>query len=126
VNKLSLALVLSSAVLGTWQVSRAQNPPPAANNSAVNVRDRNPDAMTAGQQSNAKGDIELTSQIRRAVVKDGTLSMTAHNIKIVSSGGIVTLRGPVQTEGEKQSIGRKARAIAGAKNVDNQLEVENH
>jgi hyperosmotically inducible periplasmic protein len=81
--------------------------------------------MTAGQQSNAKGDIELTSQIRRAVVKDDTLSMTAHNIKIVSSGGMVTLRGPVQTKREKQAIGRKAQAIAGAKNVDNQLEVEN-
>lgn len=125
-NKLALALILSSALLGTWGVSHAQNPPPAPNNSAVNVRDRNPDAITAGQQSNAKGDIELTSQIRRAVVKDDTLSMTAHNIKIVSSGGMVTLRGPVQTKREQQSIGRKARAIAGAKNVDNQLEVENH
>jgi osmotically-inducible protein OsmY len=100
------------------------SPPVAPNNSAVNVRDRAPGAMTAGEQSNAKGDVVLTRKIRRAVVKDSSLSMLAHNVKIVTANGNVTLRGPVNSEAEKVAIARKAKAIAGAGNVDNQLEVK--
>jgi osmotically-inducible protein OsmY len=97
----------------------------APDNSAVNVRDRAPDAMTAGQQSNAKSDVELTREIRRAVVKDDSLSTLAHNVKIVAANGSVILRGPVKTEQEKVDIANKAQAIAGANKVDNQLEVKN-
>jgi osmotically-inducible protein OsmY len=103
----------------------AQGSPPAApDNSAVNARDRAPGAMTAGQQSNAKSDVEITREIRRAVVKDNSLSMLAHNVKIVSANGNVTLRGPVKTEEEKTAIASKAQAIAGAGKVDDQLEVK--
>jgi osmotically-inducible protein OsmY len=101
-----------------------ESPPPAPDNSAVNVRDRAPGAMTADQQSNAKSDVELTRRIRRAVVKDHSLSMLAHNVKIVSANGSVTLRGPVKTEEEKSAVASKAQAIAGAGNVNNQLEVK--
>lgn len=120
-----LMLALSLSLLGLASVTMAQNPTPAApDNSGVNVRDRNPEAMTAGQQSNAKGDVELTRRIRRAVVKDNSLSMMAHNVKIISANGGVILRGPVKTEEEKAAIARKAQAIAGADKVDNQLEVK--
>jgi hyperosmotically inducible periplasmic protein len=98
--------------------------PAAPDNSAVNVRDRAPGAMTAGQQSNAKSDVEIAREIRRAVVKDRSLSMLAHNVKIVSANGSVTLRGPVKTEEEKTAIASKAQAIAGAGKVDDQLEVK--
>jgi hyperosmotically inducible protein len=98
--------------------------PPAPDNSAVNVRDRAPGAMTADQQSNAKSDMELTRKTRRAVVKDHSLSMLAHNVKIVSANGSVTLRGPVKTEEERTAVASKAQAIAGAGNVNNQLEVK--
>ena len=118
-------LALSLGLLGLASVTMAQNPPPVApDNSGVNVRDRNPETMTAGQQSNAKGDVELTRRIRRAVVKDNSLSMMAHNVKIISANGSVILRGPVKTEQEKAAIARKAQAIAGADKVDNQLEVK--
>ena len=80
--------------------------------------------MTAGQQSNSKGDVELTRKIRRAVVKDGSLSMMAHNVKIISANGNVILRGPVKTKEEKAAVANKAQAIAGADKVDNQLEVK--
>src|ERR1700761_3214177 len=93
----------------------AQNSTPVApNNSGINVRDRPDNAMTAGQQSNAKGDVQLTARIRRAIVKDDSLSTMAHNIKIVSANGDVVLRGPVKTAHEKRVIGEKAAAIAGA------------
>jgi hyperosmotically inducible periplasmic protein len=124
-KRIALTLILSSALLGPGTVTMAQNSPPAApDNSAVNVRDRAPGAMTAGQQSNAKSDVEITREIRRAVVKDHSLSMLAHNVKIVSANGSVTLRGPVKTEEEKSAIASKAQAIAGAGKVDDQLEVK--
>ena len=120
------SVLFALALCSLCSIAVAQSPTPAPNNSGINVRDRSPQAVTAGQQSNAKEDIELTRQIRRAVVKDKSLSMAAHNIKIISDGGIVVLRGPVKTAQEKDAIGEKARAIAGAKNVQNQLEIEQH
>jgi hyperosmotically inducible protein len=124
-KRLALMLVLSSALLGLGSVTMAQDSTPTApNNSAVNVRDRVPDAMTADQQSNTKSDMTTTREIRQAVVKDHSLSVLAHNVKIVSANGKVTLRGPVNTEKEKITIARKARAIAGRGNVDNQIEVK--
>ena len=121
----ALTLVLSLSLIGLCSLTLAQNSPPAQpDNTAVNVRDRNPDAMTADRQSNAKSDEELTAEIRRAVVKDDSLSMLAHNVKIVSANGSVILRGPVKTEEEKTAIASKAQAIAGADKVDNQLEVK--
>ena len=124
-KRIALTLVASWALLGLCTVTMAQDSAPVApNNTAVNVRDRAPDAITAGEQSNAKGDVALTRKIRRAVVKDHGLSMLAHNVKIVTANGNVTLRGPVNSEAEKVAIARKAKAIAGARNVDNQLEVK--
>jgi osmotically-inducible protein OsmY len=118
-------LVLSSALLGVGSVTKAQDMAPTApNNSAVNVRDRAPDSMTADQQSNTKSDMTTTREIRRAIVKDHSLSILAHNVKIVSVNGKVTLRGPVNTQEEKVTIASKAQAIAGRGNVDNQLEVK--
>ena len=121
-KQIALTLVLSAALLLLGTVAMAQESAP--DNSAVNVRDRSPVAMTSGEQSNAKTDLELTRAIRRAVVKDPALSMLAHNVKIVTANGSVTLRGPVKTEEEKAAIASKAQQLAGADKVDNQLEVK--
>ena len=124
-KRIAFTLVLGSILLGLGTVTMAQDSTPIApNNSAVNARDRAPGAMTADQQSNATSDVELTRKIRQAVVGDDSLSMLAHNVKIVSANGNVTLRGPVNSEAEKVAIASKAKAIAGAGNVDNQLEVK--
>ncbi len=121
----ALTLILSVALLGVGTGTMAQNSPPVApDNSGVNLRDRAPGAMTADQQSNAKSDVELTREIRRAVVKDSSLSTLAHNVKIVSVNGSVTLRGPVKTVEEKTVIASKAQAIAGPDKVVNELEVK--
>ena len=124
-KRLALTLVMFSTLLGLGVVAMAQDSTPRApDNSAVNIRDRAPGAMTAGQQSNSTSDVELTRRIRRAVVQDHSLSMLAHNVKIISTNGAVMLRGPVKTEEEKTAIANKAQAIAGAGKVDNQLEVK--
>src|SRR6202023_3314366 len=108
-KKFAAALVLSSALLGLGTASMAQDSPnDAPDNTAVNVRDRAPGAMTAGQQSNAKSDVELTREIRQAVVKDDSLSMLAHNVKIVAANGSVILRGAVKTGQGKVAIPKKA------------------
>ena len=75
-------------------------------------------------QGNGSADLKITQQIRQAVVADSSLSFTAKNVKIITSNGRVTLRGPVNSDQERQAIDASARKVAGATNVDNQLEVK--
>jgi hyperosmotically inducible periplasmic protein len=122
---LASVLILSLTLVGSATVITAQESKPVApDNSAVNVRDQDQAALTAGQQSNTKADLELTRQIRRAVMKDDSLSMMAQNVKIMSAHGDVILRGPVETERETTLVASKAQSIAGVDKVDNQLEVK--
>jgi osmotically-inducible protein OsmY len=86
---------------------------PAPDNTKTNERDRNTNAPTADQQKNNPSDRELTQQIRQAIMQDKTLSTYAHNVKIISQNGTVTLKGPVRTEDEKQAIEAKANEVAG-------------
>lgn len=95
----------------------------APDNTARNTRDRQPNAKTADQQSNTKSDVDVTRQIRRAIVADQALSANAHNVKIITRGGKVTLKGPVRNQDEKQLVEAKAIEIAGAGNVRNQISV---
>lgn len=96
---------------------------PAADNTKVNERDRAKGAVTAGSQKMNAADRELTRKIRKSVYDDKNLSSSAHNVKIISQDGAVTLRGPVKTLAEKESIASKAIAIAGKDKVTNQIDV---
>jgi hyperosmotically inducible periplasmic protein len=78
---------------------------------------------TADSQKNDKSDLATTAKIRKAIVHDKTLSIEAHNIKIVTQAGNVTLRGHVKSDDEKQAILAKTREIAGNGNIDDELEV---
>ena len=92
-------------------------------NSGRNVRDRDDQNKTTGDQSENEADRTITQNIRRAVTADDSLSTNAKNVKIITNNGIVTLRGPVKSEKEKAEIEAKAKQVAGVKSVDNQLEV---
>src|SRR5689334_18716330 len=117
--RFALATFVLPAMLAMGSVAWAQAATPTApNNTGINVRDRDAGAMTAGQQSNRTSDVNLTRQRRHAVEKDNTLSTGAHNVKIVSVDGMVTLRSPAKTEQEKAAIGSKAQKFAGRDNVD--------
>jgi hyperosmotically inducible protein len=120
-----ITVLATVALLSATQISaRAQNPTPLApDNSGINVRDRNPAAITAGEQSNSKSDLKLTRQIRKAIMADKSLSIVAKNVKIISSNGDVVLRGPVKSGEEKAAIGDKASSIAGVNKVNNELEI---
>ena len=100
----------------------AQDKP--VDNSAINQRDRSGETETSGDQSNSSDDVKVTAAIRRAVVKDHSLSTMAKNIKIITSNRMVTLRGPVKSADEKTTIEKLARAAAPQVQLENQLEVK--
>jgi hyperosmotically inducible periplasmic protein len=92
-------------------------------NTAINKRDRNSVAKTPIDQNENKKDIDVTATIRKRVVAI-KMSVNAHNVKIMTQDGKVTLRGPVKSADEKKQIEDIARDVAGKANVDSQLEVE--
>ena len=80
--------------------------------------------MTPGDQGGSESDRELTRRIRRVITQNSQLSSAGKNVKIMTVNGQVTLRGPVQDEGESKAIADAATSIAGAGSVDNQLEAK--
>jgi hyperosmotically inducible protein len=96
---------------------------PAADNAKNNKGDQSSGAMTADKQKMNPADRDLTKKVRAALHSDSTLSTYAHNIKIVSQDGKVTLKGPVRSDDEKSAVEAKATEIAGAGNVTSQLTV---
>jgi hyperosmotically inducible protein len=94
-----------------------------ADNTAKNERDREEPTKTPFDQEEDKGDIAITAAIRQAVVGDDSLSVNAKNVKIITADGVVTLRGPVESDGEKTTIAKLAQTTEGVQRVDNQLEI---
>jgi osmotically-inducible protein OsmY len=120
-GELALAAMLFSP--GTLTAAQ-QSEAPSSDNTKVNKRDRKSAEPTADQATNKKSDRELMRQIRRAVVGDKSLSTYAHNVKIISENGKVTLKGPVHSEDEKRAIEAKATQVAGDGNVTNEITVK--
>ena len=119
---LTTAFLMSSfGMVWAQQDNNASQVP--ADNTKVNQRDRNSNEPTADQQKENSSDRQLTAQIRRALVKDKSLSTDAHNVKIIAQGGNVTLKGAVKSDAEKQAIESKATQIAGDGKVTSELQV---
>jgi hyperosmotically inducible periplasmic protein len=118
-------LVLGGYACNSQPGEKTQTPAAttAPDNTERNVQDRSGATLTPGDQSERKADLDLTQRVRQAVVADESLSTNAHNIKIITSNGVVTLRGPVNSAQEKASIDAKVQQIAGATKVNNQLEI---
>lgn len=113
----SIILLSLGMMPGSFAQTEA-TPDNSGNNKAQNR------SQTADQQNNKTSDREMTAKIRRAVVADKSLSTYGHNVKIIVSGGAVTLKGPVHSDDEKQKIAAKAGEIAGQDKVTNQLTVK--
>lgn len=94
-----------------------------ADNTGKNVRDREDRTLTPMDQSNKKEDLDVTANIRKALMDDDTLSTNGRNVKVITRDGIVTLRGPVDSDQERVAIARTAQSVAGVRRVDNQLEI---
>jgi hyperosmotically inducible protein len=121
----SLSLLGATLFLSASLVAGApqQDQQPAPDNSKTNQGDASKGATTAQQQKMDPADRNITKQIRSSIMNDKSLSTYAHNIKIITQDGKVTLKGPVRTADDKASIEAKAVAVAGADNVTDQLTV---
>lgn len=120
-GRLALSILLAA---GTLAMAQDASQTTAPDNTSVNKRDRDSSQPTADQQKENRSDKEITRDIRRSIMNDKSLSTYAHNVKIVSQNGMVTLKGPVRSEEEKSAIEAKATEVAGKDNVTSQLEVK--
>src|ERR1700735_1545911 len=116
----ALASVLLTPVASLSQDQSSAPTRTSPDNSAVNQTE----GKTADLQSDATSDGLLTKKIRQALIADKSLSTYGHNVKIITKDGSVTLKGPVQSQEEKQSIDSKTESIVGSPDkVTNQLTV---
>src|SRR6266436_2924135 len=120
---LCIGLLLGVGALARAQDSTGQQAPPAADNK-TNERDRSANEPTADQQKENHSDREITQQVRQSIMKDKSLSTYAHNIKIVTQNGQVTLKGAVRSEDEKRAIEAKAAEVAGQDKVSSELNIK--
>jgi len=116
-------LLLGSGTLVLAQDPAGQNAP-ASDNTKMNQRDQNPNQATADQQQNNPSDRYITQQVRAAIVADKDLSTYAHNVKVITQNGQVTLKGPVRSEDEKHAVEQKAAGVAGEGNVTSELTIK--
>jgi hypothetical protein len=106
--------------VSTWN---ADKPTAGADNTGINERDRTGSTKTPLDQGNGEVDLGITQTIRKAVVAEKSLSFSAKNVKIITLGGHVTLRGPVKTADERAKIVAFAKQAAGVLSVDDQIEI---
>ena len=118
-------LLVGALAIGTFAVASGQEPASRpADNTKINNRDRDANQPTADQQKENRSDREMTQQIRKAIANDKSLSTYAHNVKVITQNGTVTLKGPVKSEEEKKAVEAKAAEIAGEQKVTSQLEIK--
>ncbi|MFZ6875994.1 BON domain-containing protein [Undibacterium sp. Di27W] len=131
-NQLGIASLLCSAALPGTGFAADPAPPvitegkTASNvdNTAINKRDNYAGNKTPEDQFNSAADRNLLAEVRRAVVHDKSLSVMAHNIKIMVDAGNLTLRGPVKTADEKLKVEKIVQAVKGVKSINNSLDVK--
>jgi hyperosmotically inducible periplasmic protein len=121
---LCAGLLLGAGALASAREPSTQQASPAPDNTKVNERDRSQNEPTADQQKDNRSDRDITQQIRQSIMKDKSLSTYAHNVKIVTQGGQVTLKGPVRSEEEKKAIEGKAAEVAGDGKVTSELTIK--
>jgi hyperosmotically inducible periplasmic protein len=120
-SQIVLTILFSVATLTCYGQASDTKP----DNTKVNKRDRNSGEVTADQQKANATDRDLTKKIRQSVIADKSLSSYAHNVKIISQDGAVTLKGPVKSDDEKKAIVAKAVAVVGsADKVTDQMSVK--
>jgi len=124
VNMNWMRTVLAAGVLaaGSAGVGAGQSQTPAPDNTKTNKQHK--EEATADQGKNNQADREIMQKIRQSVMADKSLSTYAHNVKIISQGGQVTLKGPVRSDAEKTTIEQKAVEVAGAGKVTNEMTVK--
>jgi osmotically-inducible protein OsmY len=125
IQRLAQALVLTCAFSSSIVIAQepgSDKSSTAPDNTKLNQQDRNPDRVTADQQKENPSDLSITREIRKEITDDKSLSAYAHNVKIITQDGTVTLKGPVRTEDEKRIVEARAASVSG-KAVNSELRV---
>lgn len=115
--------VTTPAVVATDTNTTATDKPRAVDNSGQNETDKQGTSMTPMDQGTSEADINVTRTIRKALTGDSTLSTNAQNLKVITSNGVVVLRGPVASQAEADAVMGHARTAAGASRIENQIAV---
>jgi osmotically-inducible protein OsmY len=127
-TRLTLAVFILTSLAGPVHAEQSSTINLAENslveNTHQNERDKGNTTLTPEDQLESKADINITAHIRKAVYKNKDLSVNAQNIKIITRNGLVTLRGPVETEAEKMKVQQVVQHTQGVVQVDNQLEIK--
>lgn len=118
---LSLPLALTAIGCDKGAMNDTQVEP---DNTQINDRDADGTTLTPFDQSNDQADLDLAAKIREQVVGAKDMSIKGQNVKIITNGGKVVLRGPVASAAEKQEIEKIAVDAAGTGKVTNDLEVD--
>jgi hyperosmotically inducible protein len=122
-NKTTItALILCTSLTGSYVMAQTPSSVPA-DNAKSNKVDTSNTTATAGKQSNNPTDLDLTKRIRQTILADKSLSTYAHNVKIITVDGSVTLNGVVRSQDEKAAIEMKAANIAGKDRVTSDLKI---
>lgn len=101
----------------------AADPAVPPDNTGINARDTDGGSKTVFDQGNSESDRSITAAIRKQVVGNDSLSTNAHNVKIITDNGMVTLRGPVDSAQEKAAVEKAAKSVPGVKEVTSELQV---
>ena len=110
-----LAAMSIMLVVGPSQAQAPADKRAQPDNTGVNKGDQESGAVTADSQKMNAADQKLTANIRQAVIADKSFSTYAHNVKIISQNGTVTLKGPVRSSSESNRIAAMAaKAVQGS------------
>jgi osmotically-inducible protein OsmY len=115
------ALLLVTALAATSAFAQDAS---KVDNTRINQRDRQSEHATPFDQPNDAEDIKVAAAVRKAILNDDSLSVTAHNVKFVASDGTVILRGPVKNAAEKARVESIAKGVPGVATVENQLDTQ--
>jgi hyperosmotically inducible protein len=131
-NKPAMLIVMAAALGNSFALAddSAITVPPSAqggltgavDNSGINTRDRTGTTLIPQHQPNMPEDRQLLAAVRRAVVGEKALSSMAHNVKIFAVAGVVTLRGPVRSDVERDRVEQIAQTVPGVASVVNELD----
>jgi hypothetical protein len=124
---ISMVVLMAFAAMGGAMLRiQAQTQPSgtSADNTKLNAQDHDTSSATADQQKENRSDRDITKQIRQSIVSDKSLSTYAHNVKVITQNGQVTLKGPVRSDEEKRTIEAKATEVAGEHKVTSELNIK--
>jgi len=124
------AMVFAGSTLSNYGEVKAEHTPEHAkarssmkaetDNTAVNKIDRMNNGITAEDQNNDSGNIQVLANIRKAITEDDSLSVNAHNVKVIVDNG----KGPVDSRAEKDAIRSIANSQAPNFEVFDSITVE--